>query len=328
MISLSDKNKYNINDSWKPLDIESLQHIEEEKFIKTENTAPDYNIFKRIYEDTEITGSELFKPLYEVDSNEDMAEDDGKHGFEEILPVSELNSDSGADHDNIVKPEEEDTCDPGKSDDAGGNMQDKPGYDFELKKGFDEGKNEEFLQGKKQGEEQGYAEGYEKGEKQGYAEGYEKGENDAKHNFEVKSLEILDSLEDILLKTNDAWAELVKKYEDKILSLVCRIAEKVVLARLEIDDKLVKESIFNAMEKMPEPEEIILHVSPDDYEYIEMIKEEFFERINGLTSISVVSDPSINRGGCRIESSKAKIETDIESRLEAVFESIVKAGGV
>jgi len=323
-MSLSDKHKYKVTDSWEPLDIDSLQHIEEEKFIKTDNTAPDYNIFKRIYEGTENNGSEIFKPLYEFDSYEGMAEDDGGHGFEEIVPGSELNSDAG--HDKIVTPD--DTAGTGKSDDTGGNMQDSPGYDLELKKGFDEGKEEGFLQGRKKGEEQGYAEGYEKGEKQGYAEGYEKGENDAKKNCDASALEIINSLEDILLKTNDAWTEIVKKYEEKLLSLVCRIAEKVVLARVEIDDKLVKESIFNAMEKMPEPEEIILHVSPDDYEYIEMIKEDFFERIHGLTSISVVSDPSIHRGGCRIESAKAKIETDIESRLEAVFESIVQAGGL
>ena len=104
------------------------------------------------------------------------------------------------------------------------------------------------------------------------------------------------------------------------------IQENEMKTKVEIEETLVRESIFHALAKLPEPEEITLHVSSDDYEYIEMIKEDFFEKIETLTTVSVVSNPGIKRCGCRIETSKADVETDIESSLNAVFSSITKAG--
>ncbi len=192
------------------------------------------------------------------------------------------------------------------------------GYEKGFQQGSDKGQDKGLAEGRAIGEEKGYAEGY--------AKGYAKGENEAKKVCDAKAGEILSSLENIVVKMNDAWSELVKKYENEIISLVCRIAEKVVLAKVDLDDQIVRQSILCAMDKMPEPEEINLYVSPDDYEYIEMVKEDLFDKIKGLTSVSLESDTSITKGGCRVQSVKAKIDTSIESRLEEVFSSIVKAG--
>ncbi len=88
--------------------------------------------------------------------------------------------------------------------------------------------------------------------------------------------------------------------------------------------------ILNLLEqtlKTPVPaEEVVLSVSQDDYEYIEMIKDEFFETVDSLTSISVRSDPSLKRGICKIETITASISSDVESRLEAVFEATKTTG--
>ncbi len=60
--------------------------------------------------------------------------------------------------------------------------------------------------------------------------------------------------------------------------------------------------------------EVVLSVSQDDYEYIAMIKDEFFETVDSLTSVSVRPDPSIKRGRCKIETITALISSDVESR--------------
>jgi len=57
-----------------------------------------------------------------------------------------------------------------------------------------------------------------------------------------------------------------------------------------------------------------------------MIKDEFFEQIDSLNSISVRSDPSIKRGGCRIDTNTASVSTDPESRLDAIFNAMKSAG--
>lgn len=192
-------------------------------------------------------------------------------------------------------------------------------------KGYEEGLARGFEEGFAKGMEEGYKSGEEKGEQEGYDAGFQKGEEDGRVVSDAKALEIISSLEDIFQKAEQSWKNTVKNHESKLLSLICRIAEKVVLAKVELDESIVKDSVLNALATMPEPEDISLHISPDDYEYIEMIKDDFFEHIKSLKSVSVISNPSVTRGGCKIESSKAKVETDIQTRLEQVFSSVMGA---
>ncbi|MBF0204077.1 MAG: hypothetical protein HQK67_07115 [Desulfamplus sp.] len=182
-----------------------------------------------------------------------------------------------------------------------------------------------YEEGLARGMEEGYQSGQEKGEQEGYDAGFQKGEEDGKVVSDAKALEIITSLEDIFQKAEHSWHNTIKTHESKMLSLICKIAEKVVFAKVELDEGVVKQSVINALATMPEPEDITLNISPDDYEYIEMIKDDFFENIKSLKSVAVISNPSVTRGGCKIESSKAKVETDIQSRLEKVFSSVMGA---
>ncbi|MGD9732667.1 MAG: FliH/SctL family protein [Desulfamplus sp.] len=195
------------------------------------------------------------------------------------------------------------------------------GYEDGLARGMEEG----FQAGHDNGSQEGYDAGFQKGDQEGYDAGFQKGEEDGKVIGDARSLEIINSLEDILHKAENSWQNSIKLHEAKILSMICKIAEKVVFAKVELEESIVKNSILNALEAMPEPEEIILNISPDDYDYVEMVKDDFFTSIKSLKSISVVSNPSIQRGGCKIESSKGNVETDIKTRLEQVFTSIMGA---
>ncbi|MBF0376029.1 MAG: hypothetical protein HQK72_00930 [Desulfamplus sp.] len=195
------------------------------------------------------------------------------------------------------------------------------GHEEGLARGIEEG----FQAGHEKGLQDGYEQGFQKGEEEGYDAGFQKGEEDGKVVGDARALEIITSLEDILQKSEQSWSNAIKTHEVKILSMICKITEKIVFAKLELDEGIVKESILNALATMPEPEEIVLNISPDDYEYVEMVKDDFFTNIKSLKSISVIANPSVQRGGCKIESSKGKVETDIKTRLEQVFTSVMGA---
>ncbi|MEA1968746.1 MAG: FliH/SctL family protein [Thermodesulfobacteriota bacterium] len=325
-------------DAWQPLDPLSFSQYEKEGPLKNgKNREPDYNLFKLLYENSVSGEPDIFKPMYEPESSSGSVDADKE--FKRLFSDSKKESGAVAEKKDIKESGDSESqpgrVEPADIEDAG---QDEPVIDkefaagFEQGKqegfdaGFEQGKKEGFELGKEEGFEQGKEEGYEHGEKTGEKQGYEQGEKEAKADGDAKAVEIIASLEDIFVKTENSWKEFVKRYENEIISLICKISEKVVFAKVEIDETLVRESIFHALEKLPEPEEITLHVSFDDYEYVEMIKEDFFEKIETLTTVSVVSNPGIKRCGCRIETSKADVETDIESSLNAVFSSITKAG--
>jgi flagellar assembly protein FliH len=161
-------------------------------------------------------------------------------------------------------------------------------------------RQEAFAQGFEQGKEEGFMAGVE--------EAREKGER----------------LSDILLDVENMWQRIVKIYEEKIIDLVGKVAEKVVYGKVEVDKDIVTRAILHAFEQIKDPVNATITVNPLDYEYMEVVKEDFFEKIKGLKQVTLISDHLITPGGCRIETPSGEVATSIEERLEAVKRAIME----
>lgn len=164
-------------------------------------------------------------------------------------------------------------------------------------------------------EQEAYEQGFAKGEKEGYDVGLE------------QAKEIGARMQTILEEMEGLWERLVRAHEKQLVELVYRAAERVVCGCVAVDRTVVGNVILNALEMIPEPVNVTLHVNPDDYDYIETIKEDFFERVKTLRNISVVSDPAVSAGGCKIQSASGGVDATLESRLEAILHSIREAAG-
>lgn len=152
-----------------------------------------------------------------------------------------------------------------------------------------------------------------------------------KKGFETgmqQAREIIERLESILSSVETSWSKLVEIYETEIIQLVGRTAEKVVFGQVAVDQSTVKRAIMHAFEVIPHPVEVTLHVNPEDYEYIETIKDDFFSRFKKLKHMSVISDPATDSGGCKIITGSGEVDATLESRLAAVQQSIMEAGGI
>jgi flagellar biosynthesis/type III secretory pathway protein FliH len=152
---------------------------------------------------------------------------------------------------------------------------------------------------------------FSEGEKKGYEAGKEKAD------------EIITSMQHILEEINGLRENMVANYEKEIIRLISRISEKVVYGHVAVDHEVIKRSILHAFELIPGPVDVTIAVSPKDYEYIEEIKREFFETVEGLKQVSVISDPTIARGGCKIETRSGEVDARLDSRLNAVQQSLI-----
>ena len=70
-----------------------------------------------------------------------------------------------------------------------------------------------------------------------------------------------------------------------------------------------------------------IYENPEDIDYIEKSRTQFFAEAKGLESISITSDPSITRGGCFLETCYGDIDASVETRLEKVYQSLEQARG-
>ncbi len=272
--------------------------------MRSKETQPNFELFKVLYEHPGLKEKDHFRLLYtDEPGRKEAPKRKSKDDFKPIIsaPV------------------------PGEKNDI--SAQASP--DEEAPEVLDEheiARSEGYHSGFEQGKEDGLLQGLEEGRKQGHDEGYKTGTEEARKQMDKTAATIISSLEKILNAMEIAWSDLVNRYEHDMLALICSIAERVVLAKVDLDDDLVKRTVLETLKTLPEPTQITLNIAPEDYDYIEMIKEDFFEEIKTLSSIAVISNSSITRGGCKIETTTATAKTDIESRLKAVYDSILKVG--
>ena len=319
-MSLSDK----VQQSFEKTDFSVLENLDKEYLKGDAGSKQEWGEFKVFYQDLKTGQKEadLFKGLFDLQEQKE--------------PVFDQLGREAEQEDKGLKQDKDDNTDgdvSGKADDTSIEVTDRE-QGAEKDESLDEPPEPAFEQGYEQGLEQGRKEGYEKGFekgrkegheqglKSGYSEGYEKGEKEAEKDIELIISEKSEQFKELLLKLDNTYHDLAARSEEMIISLICSIAEKVVLAKVEIDDGLVKETVLDAVNTLPEPEDIILTVSGDDYEYMEMVKEDLFEFIKSLKTVSVKSDSSVKRGGCRVETKDGRVEVDIQEKLERIFLSI------
>lgn len=319
------------DDEFKAIDVGSLERFDEEVSLKRSDAEPDFDRFKLLFDPLEVEREEGgFEAVYKVTKQlkEEL--------FEPLIQGADVDTDepatkldvSGpplAEAQDADEPEEEPT--PEEQGFAAGYEQGMAqGLEKGQADGHAKGYEEGLEKGRKKGFKQGEADGFAKGEVEGFEKGMEEGRNAGKQEIIQEMAQVLDPFRQALGTADRMLEDMLARYETQLVELVCQIAGKVVMAKLDSDDTVIKNTILDALSQLASPEEIILSVAEEDYEYVEMIKETFFESVRSLTHITVNTDAMIPKGGCRIESAGATIATDPESKLKAVYDVIAQAG--
>ncbi len=324
-MSLSDIEK----EDFLPIDIAALDAFDDELSHKTDAVKPDFERFKMLFDPAELKeeGPISFEALYSFDKNvkktpfepliESTGKDRGQPGEDGSLEISDPEADGQGETPEISIEAQAFEQGYAKGFDQGLVQGEEKGIAQGFEKGHEKGASEGF----KKGEPEGFA----KGESEGFDKGFSEGRTKAETQIQKETAEILGPLKDALEKADPLLEDLVEKYEVQILALIFKISEKAVMAHLETDDEIVRETILDALKSLVAPEEIILNVSSEDYEYIEMVKDDFFEAVGSLKRVAVKSDPLIKRGGCKIETATASISTDPESKLLTIQNAIKNA---
>ena len=159
-------------------------------------------------------------------------------------------------------------------------------------------------------------------EREGYEKGFAQGEKDGIELGEKKAKKITENIENILIEISHLKIRIVKQYEKEILELFFAIAKKVINRQISSDESAVKGTVIKAINLATEKSKIVLRVNPEDFEYIERLRPEFFAEFEELKSITATSDPSITRGGCFLETAYGDVDARVETQLERIYQSL------
>ncbi|MCU7931196.1 MAG: flagellar assembly protein FliH [Candidatus Thiodiazotropha sp. (ex Codakia rugifera)] len=161
-------------------------------------------------------------------------------------------------------------------------------------------------------QKQAYEEGFEKGKQEGFEFGHKEGLTQAQRDLNHYTSQL-----DKMLNTFEhPLRDLDNQVERELLGLVIAIVKQLVRREVKSDPNLIIGVVREALSVLPvSSRNVRLLLHPED---AELIKEVY---ALGDTEVgwSLIEDPVINRGGCKVVTDTSQIDGTLESRLTSLI---------
>ena len=146
---------------------------------------------------------------------------------------------------------------------------------------------------------------------QGYTAGYEEGLTEA-HAIEERLSDLTSSLE-------QAIAGVEQNVAEQLLATAVEIARHVLRQSLQIKPELLLPSVREAVAALQfNSGHPALLAHPED---VALIRQHMGDRL-AHSNWRIIEDPSITRGGCRVELGASAVDATLETRWKRVIETI------
>ena len=159
-------------------------------------------------------------------------------------------------------------------------------------------------------------------EQEAYEKGFAQGEKDGLELGEKKAVKVIENIENLFIEISNLKREIIRQHEKEILELIFAIVKKILHDHVDINENTLKNIVVNALNVTAEKGEIVLKVNPEDFDFVEGLKPDFFTKFKELKSITITSDPSITKGGCLLETPYGDVDATIETQLEKIYQSL------
>lgn len=165
-------------------------------------------------------------------------------------------------------------------------------------------------------QKQAYDEAWAQGLQQGRAEGARQARREllADHRREALRIEaFLDAL-------GQPLTEVTAAVQKELLALVVAIARQVIRRELKTSPDEIVGVIRDTLGQLPvASRDVRVELNPDD---ARLIRERLRDRQEGEKRWTIVEDPLVARGGCRVKTEDSLIDATLEARLGALVSQV------
>ena len=154
--------------------------------------------------------------------------------------------------------------------------------------------------------------GREEGREAGFAEG----------KAEVDRL--IERTQVVLERAQDKRGEILSETEKEIIDLVLLISRKVIKVISENQRNVIISNVVQSLRKVKAKGNVIIRVNMADLKLATEHKQSFIQLMEGVKSVQVVEDSSVDSGGCIIETDFGEIDARISSQLAELESKILE----
>lgn len=148
----------------------------------------------------------------------------------------------------------------------------------------------------------------------GYREGYESGYLEGRK--EAQS--VIDEAAELRKFLDDRKESIYKEAEEEVLQLVLEISKKVIGDELIQNNEVILSLVNMALQKCAFKKKLILKVSPQDSDFAIENKDRICMLVEGISDIDIVTDLSLSRGSCIIETPSGEINSSIDVQIKEI----------
>ncbi len=156
-------------------------------------------------------------------------------------------------------------------------------------------------------------------EQNAFASGIEAGKKQAEEDFENSAQTLLcictelDSLRETILRNSSS----------EMKELVLAISEKIIRHSVTEQEETILATIKDAINLAVSSDEFEIQINPEDLIAVQKMKQEIIDSISGLDNIVLKADPTLERGGCKLESTCCTVDASMTSQIKVVHDSIM-----
>jgi flagellar assembly protein FliH len=163
---------------------------------------------------------------------------------------------------------------------------------------------------------QAYKEGFERGKKDGFEYGHKEALAGARNEITEKA----NQLDQLLSALNTPFKELDEQIERELISLTISMVRQLVRREVKLDPNQIIGVVREALSLLPvSARNISLVLHPEDAKLV----REIFEVTDKELGWSIVEDPVLDRGGCKVITDTSQIDATLESRLAAMISTLL-----
>lgn len=157
-------------------------------------------------------------------------------------------------------------------------------------------------------------------QKEAYDEAFQQGHREGVEAGQVEVRQRAERLNVLLAKLARPFEELDETVEKHLVELAMTVVQQLFRRELRQDPSHVIGVVREAIRLLPvASRDVRVRLHPDDASLV----RESLPQTDGERAWTIVEDPLIDRGGCKVTTEQSQIDAQAESRLKAVIASIV-----
>lgn len=150
--------------------------------------------------------------------------------------------------------------------------------------------------------------------------GYNKGISEERNKYEALLLQVQHRKE----ATREECEEAIQFMEPEIIKIILEVSKKIMGYELETNKQTILKLIRQGIEKCINKDNVILSVSPEDYEVVKKNKNVLHAMVPGMGDLEIILDQNLSPASCIIDTPYGSIDLGMDTRLAKIADEFKK----